>query len=172
MSVQRNNAARLLTEQELTDVNASRYPDLLLLARPDMVALLKRLREQRDRAQTISRQQRREMRGKAAARGTAPAQDNTGTIEKAQVLAQAVKRVNKEIARHDEPPHQPTSAELAQKAFEMRQAARVTHHPSAGWTSGRGMQSKPSKQPTVQMDPREVGRVSQSIKVAQAKRDG
>jgi hypothetical protein len=33
------------------------------------------------------------------------------------------------------------------------------------------MQAKPSDRPTVQMDPREIGRVSQAIKVAQAKRD-
>jgi hypothetical protein len=171
VSIQRNAEARLLTEQELTDVNASRYPELLQLSRPELVALLKRLREQRDRAQTISRQQQREIRGKAEARGGAPAKDNLGSIQKAQTLAQAVKRVNKEIARHDEPPHVPSSAELVHKAFEMRQAARVTQHPSGGWTAGRGMKSKPSSEPTVRMDPREIGRVSQSIKVAQAKRD-
>jgi hypothetical protein len=56
--------ARLFAEHELADVSASRYPNLLKLSRSEMVALLGRLREQRDRAQTISRQQRREMRGK------------------------------------------------------------------------------------------------------------
>jgi hypothetical protein len=171
MSVQQNREARLLAEHELADVAASRYPNLLELSRPDMVALLGRLREQRDRAQTIGRQQRREMRGKAEPRGVSPARDNSGTVQKLQLLAQAVKRVNKEIARHDEPAHAPSSAELVRKAFEMRQAARATQHPSAGWTPGRGMKSNPSKQPTVQVDPREIGRVSQSIKAAQAKRD-
>ena len=171
MSVPRIRETRLLAEHELTDVAASHYPGLLELSRPDMVALLGRLREQRDRAQTISRQQRREMRGKADARGASPSRDNSGTIHKAQLLAQAVKRVNKEIGRHEEPVHIPTSAELVHKAFAMRQAARVTRHPSAGWTPSRGMKSNPSKQPTVHVDPREIGRVSQSIKVAQAKRD-
>jgi hypothetical protein len=136
-----------------------------------MIALLGRLRDQRDRAQTISRHQRREMRGKADARGASPSRDNSGTTLKAQALAQAVKRVNKEIARHDEPPELPTSAELVRKAFDMRQAARATQHPNVGWTPGRGMKSKPSARPTVHTDPREIGRVSQSIKVAQAKRD-
>src|SRR5271163_4531665 len=141
MSVQRNSEARLLTEQELADVSASRYPHLLELPRPELVALLKRLREQRDRAQTISRNQRREMRGKAEARGASPARDNFGTIQKAQALAQAVKRVNNEIGRHEEPAHAPTSVDLVHKAFEMRQAARATQHPSAGWTPNRGMKS-------------------------------
>jgi hypothetical protein len=48
----------------------------------------------------------------------------------------------------------------------MRQAARAAQHPSAGWTSGRGMRSKPGMRPTVNMDPREIGRVSQSIRQA------
>ncbi|MGO9816605.1 MAG: hypothetical protein ACLPJJ_07150 [Acidocella sp.] len=96
MSVQRNTEARLSTEDERTDVDASRYPQILELSRQDLAALVKRLREQRDRAQTISRQQQREMRGKAEARGAAPSRDNLGTIQKAQVLAQAIKRANKE----------------------------------------------------------------------------
>jgi hypothetical protein len=171
MSIQRNTEATLLNKQELADVNTSHYPNLLDVSRSDLIGLLKRLREQRDRAQTISRNQHREIRGKAKARGAVPARDNVGTVQKAQVLAQAVKRVNKEITRYDEAPHLPTSAERVHKIFEMRQAARATQHPSAGWTSGRGMKSKPNKQPTVQSDRREIGRVSQSIKVAQAKRD-
>jgi hypothetical protein len=171
LSVQRNTEAGLLTEDERADVDASRYPQVLELSRQDLAALVKRLRERRDRAQTIGRQQQREMRGKAEARGTEPSRDNLGTLQKARVLAQAVKRANKELARHDEPAHVTTSPEMIRKAFEMRQASRAAQHPSAGWTSGRGMRLKPSTRPTVNMDPREIGRVSQSTKAAQAKRD-
>jgi len=166
LSVQRNTEAGLLTEDERADVDASRYPQVLELSRQDLAALVKRLRERRDRAQTINRQQQREMRGRAEARGAAPSCDNLGTLQKAQVLAQAVKRANKELARHDAPVNVTTSQEMVRKAFEMRQAARAEQHPSAGWTSGRGMRSKPSTRPTVKMDPREIGRVSQSTKAA------
>ena len=45
------------------------------------------------------------------------------------------------------------------------------HHPSAGRTASRGMRSVPNRGDTVQVDPREVGRVSQAVKVAQARHD-
>jgi hypothetical protein len=175
MSARRDREAALLTAPERADVDQTRYPEILSLSRHDLMALVKRLRDHRDRAQAIGRQQRREIRGKAAPRGATPARDNVGTVEKAQVLAQAVKRGNAELARLDAPPpeaHHPTQAEIARKALEMRQAMRLARHPSGGWTAGTGMHAKPSDRPTVQMDPREIGRVSQAIKVAQAKRDG
>jgi hypothetical protein len=175
MSARRDRETALLTEHERADVDQTRYPEILWLSRHDLMALIKRLREHRDRAQAISRRQRREIRGKATPRGPAPARDNLGTVEKAQVLAQAVKRGNAELARLDEPPlevHHPTQVEIARKALEMRQSMRLARHPSSGWTAGTGMHAKPSDRPTVQMDPREIGPVSQAIKVAQAKRDG
>lgn len=171
MSAQRSLEDRLLTEQERVDVAATRYPELLHRSRPELIELIRRLRSERDRAQTIGRQQRREIRGKADARGTRPARDNLGTVSKAQVLAQAVKRANKELARRDEPEPAPTQAELTRAAFERVQASRAAQHPSAGRTAGTGMRSNPSHRPTVQMDPREIGRVSQATRVAQAKHD-
>lgn len=174
MSARRDRESALLTEQERVDVDQTRYPEILHLSRGDLLALIKRLRVARDRAQTIGRRQRREMRGKAAPHGAAPSRDNLGTVQKSQVLAQAVKRGNAELARIDAPPpeeHQPTQAEIARKALEMRQAMRRARHPSGGFTPGSGMHSKPSERDTVQMDPREIGRVSQATKVAQAKHD-
>jgi hypothetical protein len=174
MSARRDREAALLTESEREDVDLTHYPEILQMSRHDLVALVKRLREYRDRAQAIGRRQRREMRGKADPRGATLSRDNAGTVLKAQVLAQAVKRANAELARLDEPPpetHTPTQAEIAHKALEMRRAMRLARHPSSGWKPGTGMRSKPSDRPTVQMDPREIGRVSQSIKVAQTKRD-
>ncbi len=174
MSVPRDREARLLSGQEGEDVAATRYPRILELAPAELRALIRRLREHRDRAQSIARQQRREMRGKAEPRGGSPARDNLGTVGKAQLLMQALKRANKELARHDEPEPAsaaPTQAELSLKAFEMKQAARAAAHPSAGATASSGMRPTPSNRPTVRMDPREIGRVSQATRVAEAKRD-
>ena len=102
MSVQRDVERRLLAASELEDVAATRYPRILELSRAELQAVLRRLREQRDRAQGISRQQRREMRGKSDARGTSAARDDRGSVGKAQVLAQAVKRANTELVRRDD----------------------------------------------------------------------
>jgi hypothetical protein len=53
----------------------------------------------------------------------------------------------------------------------MKRANQVRHHPSAGRTARRGMRSLPNQAGTVQVDPREVGRVSQFVKSAQAQRN-
>ena len=172
MSVQAKREARLLTAEEQAEVEASRHPAVIQLSRPELLALIRRLREHRDRAQGIARQQRREIRGKGDPRGASPARDNVGSIAKAQVLAQALKRANAELSRRDTPEEvAPTQSDIARKALALKQAARVARHPNAGRTASLGMTAKPSHRDTVQMDPREIGRVSQATKVAQARRD-
>jgi hypothetical protein len=136
---------------------------IALLPKEELQALGKRAR---DRARRIGRQQQREMRGKAESRAASPARDNTGTEAKAQVLVDALRRVTAALRKLNAP----TPAEPARKA----RAARAMHpprHPGPGGTASKGMQPTPSRGPTVKTDPREIGRVSQAVKVAQAKRD-
>jgi hypothetical protein len=122
---------RLLSQAELEAVEPTHYPAICALSRQDLLAAARRLRELRDRARDISRQQRREMRGKAEARGASPARDNTGTSLKKQVLAKALKRVNRELQRREEietgtPP-------------EALHADRMRRHPS-----GRRNEARPA----------------------------
>jgi hypothetical protein len=56
------------------------------------------------------------------------------------------------------------------EALERKRAAPV-HHPSPGRTAGGGMRPKNGQESTVQTDPREIGRVSQFVRDAQARRD-
>jgi hypothetical protein len=83
------------------------------------------------------------------------------------VLAEAVGRVVAALRKLDAP----TQAEAMRKAVAMKRAAPPTQHPGSEPTASKGIPSKPSRRPTVTSDPREVGRVSQAVKVAQAKRD-
>jgi hypothetical protein len=93
MSARRDRESALFTKQERADVDQTRYPEILQFSWHDLVVLIRRLREHEDRAQTISRRQGREICGKAAPHGGAPSRDNLGTIQKAQVFAQAVSAV-------------------------------------------------------------------------------
>ena len=158
---------RLLTVAEQEIVAQTRPPGITSRSADELKALGKLLRSARDRARRISRQQMREIRGKAAPRGAAPARDNTGTEAKTQVLVDALKRVTQALRKLNAP----TQAELTRKAAERKRAAPAAQHPGAGRTASKGMQPKASRQPTVKADPREVGRVSQAGKAAQAKRD-
>jgi hypothetical protein len=158
---------RLLSVAEREIVQQTRPPALSGRSRQELHALARRLRQARDRARRIGSQQKREIRGKSDPRGASPARDNTGTEAKAQVLADALARVAAALRQLDTP----TQAEVMRKAVALKAAKPATRHPSGGRTASGGMQPKTSLRPTVKADPREVGRVSQAVKVAQAKRD-
>jgi hypothetical protein len=92
---------RLLGADELALVEKTHHPALGLLPDRDLAELRKLVRERRDRAQDIAARQRREVRGKAAPKGTRAATDDRGTGKKRDVLAAAVQRLNKEAARRE-----------------------------------------------------------------------
>jgi hypothetical protein len=165
-----------LSERELVEMTVP--PAITGLSRDALRALAGRLREARDRARGIARQQQREMRGKAPPRGSQPARDSLGTEAKAEVLVAALKRVTQALRPPAAPTkgapgkRAPTQAELSRKALDMKNAGHADHHPDAGQTASTGMQPKVNTKPTVQVDPREIGRVSQAVKAAQARRGG
>jgi hypothetical protein len=72
-----------------------------------LLELLKRVRERRDRAQALARQQRRELRGKAAPKGATPTTGDAGAKLKHEVLAKAVRRLNTEHERRRQMAAQP-----------------------------------------------------------------
>src|ERR1700722_19368626 len=93
--------ARLLTAAELALVGITRPPEIERQSVDELKAAARRLREAHDRAKGIGTRQAREMRGKAEPRGTTPAEDNSGTVGKAQALRDALDRVEAELSRGD-----------------------------------------------------------------------
>ena len=130
--------ARLLSKDE---------NELVALATPEAMRgsddaalndLAARLRERRDRARTIARQQRREMRGKSAPRGAEPAHGNTGSKAKADVLTAALKRVGAERTRRTERAKAPSQRSLARKALALKKKAEP-HAPPLSRSANEGM---------------------------------
>ena len=72
MSVNPNSEDRLLSIAEREMVEQTKLAGIALLSKEELQALGKRLREARDRARRIGRQQQREMRGKAESRAPRP----------------------------------------------------------------------------------------------------
>ena len=171
MSVSIATERRMLTDAEFDLVGLTHYPAICELSKQDLTAAARRLRDYRDKARDTARQQRREMRGKADARGARPARDNTGTSIKKSIFAGALKRVNQEIGRSEAQEKRESQGDLARRALELKRANRVRHHPSAGRTAGKGMRPIENPGPMLSADPREIGRVSQFVKNAQARRD-
>jgi len=157
---------RLLSVPERDMVVQTRPPAMDGMGKAELQALGKRLREARDRSRRIASQQQREMRGKVDPRGATPARENAGSEAKAAVLVEALKRVTAALRKVN----RPSAAPGLRAALEVKNATGP-QHPGPGRHAAKGMKAKESKQPTVRMDPREMGRVSQATKVAQAKRD-
>jgi hypothetical protein len=96
--------ARLLTAAENELVAVTRPPEIESQSVDELKSVARRLREAHERAKSIGTRQAREMRGKAEPRGATPAQDNSGTVAKAQALREALDRAEAELSRRDGAP--------------------------------------------------------------------
>ena len=172
MGVELASERRLLSESEYQRVAQSHYPTLGTLEPPETLALVRWLREQRGRLRDIVRGRDRAQRSKSGGRdaGTTTEKSERGLAAKKQVFACAIRRVNARLERFRAEARRAQIRENMQAALRRKRNARV-HHPEAGFTAGKGMRSIPSDRPTVEVDPREVGRVSQFVRDAQARRD-
>jgi len=157
---------RLLSVPEREMIALTRPPVLDGLTKGEVLALGKRLREARDRSRRIASQQQREMRGKAGPRGAASARDNTGSEGKTEALVAALMRLAAAMRRIKKT----EAAQMLRNVLDAKKAA-VPHHPSSGRTASKGMKAMDSTHRTARIDPREIGRVSKAVKIAQAKRD-
>lgn len=98
MATSRKNEERVLSESELELVAKTRQPLLQGLSDKEAAQLVKHLRERRDRARGIAEKQRRALRGKSGAQPSFD-QADAGNKQKMSVLAEALSRVSKEVAR-------------------------------------------------------------------------
>ncbi|GAA0576675.1 hypothetical protein [Caenispirillum bisanense] len=155
MTITVRDEKRLLTADEFAAVEQTHYPNICDLGQKDLTETARRLRDMRAKARDTARQQRREMRGKAAPRGTKAAADNTGTTRKEQVFAGALKRVNREISRYRRMKGDEDQQAIMERALDQKRAARKPHHPSAGRTANHGMSATPDDgtQPKVSPSP-------------------
>ena len=95
MSVPTATEKRALSQAELELVQQTHYPEICELPASALADAARRLRDHRDKARDRARQQRRELRGKAAARGASAARDDRGQARKGEILSGALKRVNR-----------------------------------------------------------------------------
>ncbi|WP_407525428.1 hypothetical protein [Methylobacterium oryzisoli] len=171
MSVEIASERRLLSEDELRQVTLSHYPALHDLDAEGTLALARWLRAQRDRIRDIVAARRRARRGKATTRGVEAAQSSErGLAAKKQVFARALKRVNARLDRFRIARRREAVRANLHGALERTSRAR-RHHPASGRTARHGMQPADSERRSTVLEPSEIGRVSQAVKTAQARRD-
>ncbi|QRM29743.1 hypothetical protein [Microvirga sp. VF16] len=166
MATSKLDERRLMSDEEFTLVEQTRYPVLGKLDDAALKDLTQRLRERRDRARDIARRQRREVRGKGR-QGTTFEKQDAGNRQKAGVLAEALTRINSERTRRKADEFRAN----ARRALALRQGAEAPARPDSGKTPRKGMRKNVSDRRERIVNPMDVGRVSQAGKRAQAVRD-
>jgi len=161
----------VLSHDEHELILRSHHPEIYDADLDDLKALRQRLRDMRDKESTLARAKRREIRGKGPPRGESFPGLAEHPLQRKQVFAAAVKRVNREIDRMQKLGARAAHMEAARRALAMRRAAQFPPRPPAGDTSSEGMRALPSQRRQTRVSPAKIGTVSQSTKKAQAARD-
>ena len=161
----------ILSHDEHELILRSHHPEIYDARLDDLKALRQRLRDMRDRERTLARENRRAARGKGAPRGRSFPGTAEHPLQRKQVFAAALKRVNKEIGRMRKLDARTAHVEAARRALDLRRAAQFSSHPPAGDVPHDGMRASPNERPRTRVSPARIGRVSQATKNAQAARD-
>lgn len=171
MSVPCKFERSLLSHEEYETVRVTHHPAILEIDSDGLHQVKGLLRQMRDRERTLARQKRREVRGKADPRGGGFPGTAERPLQRKQVFAGALKRVNKEIGRIQKLEARAALAESARHALALRRAGQARHHPRAGETARQGMHPTPNARAETRILPGTVGSISQATKTAQAIRD-
>ena len=148
MATSKLDERRLMSDEEFTLVEQTRYPVLGKLEDAALKDLTQRLRERRDRARDIAHRQRREVRGKSRQATNFEKQD-AGNRQKARILAEALTRINSERTRRKAE----ELRENARRALRLRQGAEASARPDSGQDAPEGHEQerehppRPDRQP-------------------------
>lgn len=160
-----------LSHDEFELIRRTHHPAIYELSPDELHALKLRLREQRNKERGLARQKQRELRGKAEPRGKSFPGTADQPLQRKQIFAAAVKRINKELDRLHKLEARATDVEAARAALAQHRAAKFVHHPAAGPTPHDGMQPRVRIRRHSRVPASKIGSISQATKVAQAMRD-
>ena len=145
MSVPCKFERSLLSHDEYETIRLTHHPAIYDVEPAELEATRSRLRKIRAKEQTLSRQKRREARGKRETRGASFPGTAERPSQRKQVFAAALKRINKELERLHNLAARTAHVEAARQALALRRAANFIPYPSAGATASEGMAPHPSR---------------------------
>jgi len=160
-----------LSHDEFELMRLTHHPAIYELSPEELQALKLRLRDQRNKERALARQRQRELRGKAEPRGKSFPGTADQPLQRKQIFAAALKRINRELERLHKLEARATHIEAARAALARHRAAKFVHHPAAGLTPRDGMQPRVRIRRHSRVPGSKVGSISQATKVAQAMRD-
>jgi hypothetical protein len=149
----------------------SHHPEIYEAGLDDLKALRQRMRDMRDKEGTLARAKRREARGKGEPRGRSLPGTAEQPLQRKQVFAAALKRVNREIHRLEKLEARTAHIDAARRALAMRRTAQFAPRSQAEATPSEGMHPLPNRRRRTRASPARIGSVSQATRNAQAARD-
>ena len=171
MSVPCKFERSILSYDEHEIILRSHHPEIYDAGLDDLKALRQRLREMRDKERTLAREKRRAVRGKGAQRGASFPGTAEHPLQRKQVFAAALKRVNREIDRLQKLEVRTAHIEAAHKALAMHRAEKFADRPAPGEAAGEGMRAKVSPRRRYVVPGAKIGSIVRATAVVQAKRD-
>ena len=161
----------LMKHDELELLTRTHHPAILELEDGALSDAQQRIRTMRVKERTLVRDMRRSIRGKAKARGASFPGEVDRPSRRKQVWANALKRINGELARRHAIAAREALRESAHRAYALKNAADGRDARSPGRTSREGMAPIESKKRRTSVNRAKVGSVSQRTKNAQAAKD-
>jgi hypothetical protein len=171
MSVPCKFERSILSHDEHGIILRSHHPEIYEAGHDDLKALRQRLRDLRDKERTLAHAKRREARGKGAPRGQSLPGTAEHPLQRRQVFAAALKRVNREIHRLEKLEARTAHVDAARRALAMRRAAQFPPRPRTEDAPREGMHPLSSRRRRTRVAPARIGSVSQATRNAQAARD-
>jgi hypothetical protein len=160
----------ILSYDEYEVILRSHHPEIYEAGLDDLKALRGRLRDMRDKESTLAYAKQRETLGKGP-RGQSLSGTAEHRLQRKQVFAAGLKRVNREIHRMEKLEARTAHIEAARRALAMRRAAQFPARPQAADTQSEGMRALPNRRRRTRVPPARIGSISQATKSAQAARD-
>lgn len=170
MSISRANERNILTKDQFNLVSSSHHPAIYDADTQALRDLRRQLRDQHAKVKTQVRQRQRETRGKSEPRGKSFPGTTEQPLKQKQIIAGALKRVNKELERLRILEARTAHVEAAHRALAAHRTSKF-ERPTAGKTANEGMQPQSSVRRRKFIPGSQIGSVSQATKVSQAIRD-
>ena len=171
MSISQKDEQGLLNHEEYQAVQSTHHPAIYNLDKDALRELTLRIERHRDKAQTMARQKRREVKGKAEPRGKSFPGTAEQPTKRKQIFAQALKRLKKERERLNHLEARTANVEAAHRALALRRASSFQSYPASGPSAGTGQQDKGGAPKRVRIPRKKIGSILKANARAQAKRD-
>jgi hypothetical protein len=170
MSIPVASEKALLTDEEFDVVRATHHPAISRMSLEALHSAKSDLRERREKTRALLRERRGRARSRSGATEPSPEAKSPPAAKRKQVFAQALKRVNHELHRRNEPAHIAANNALAAPPTQRKRDAHESGAASPDAKTATSQNVKRRRKAA--SEDSEVRPASKTTKARKAKADG